>query len=210
MTAINRGVLFEVCYAQAVMGDAEKRKNVIANVMAIVRGTKGRGIVLSSGAEGVLGVRPPADVVNLLSVWGLARERGTEGLVVNPRAVVANEALKRRSFRGVVEVIDGGEVPVRPKDGSAAVIKEGKNEKGRSKPKSGDVTTSREDTPQTIGKRKAEESSNGEGTPTMSKRQAKKMRIAALKADKESGGSSSNTTPPPHETSSTIKNKANG
>lgn len=192
MTAINRGVLFEICYAQAVMGDAERRRNVIANVMAIVRGTRGRGLVVSSGSESILGIRPPADVVNLLSVWGLARERGTEALGVNPRAVVVNEGIKRSSYRGVVELIDGGEVPERSRN---VAIHSAKDPKKETLPKNGANTpSSREGTPQKNSKRKAEDANANETVgPTMSKRQAKKMRLAALKAD---GADSSNSSSP--------------
>ncbi|TVY26709.1 putative ribonuclease P protein subunit, partial [Lachnellula hyalina] len=51
MTAVARGVRFEICYAQATgagMGQ-EQRRNFIGNVVGIVRATKGRGLVISSG-----------------------------------------------------------------------------------------------------------------------------------------------------------------
>ncbi len=76
MTAINRGIRIEICYGQATGEDSSARRNFISNTMAIVRATKGRGIVISSEARNVLGLRAPADVLNLLGVWGLARERG--------------------------------------------------------------------------------------------------------------------------------------
>lgn len=65
--------------------------------------------MLSSEARDVLGCRSPADVLNLLNVWGLSRDRGVEAMGVNPRGVVVNEGLKRSAFRGVIDVIDGGE-----------------------------------------------------------------------------------------------------
>jgi ribonuclease P/MRP protein subunit RPP1 len=209
MTAVNRGIRFEICYAQVVTGDSERRRNVIANVMAIVRGTRGRGLVVSSGAEGVLNVRPPADVVNLLGVWGLARERGLEAMGVNPRAVVVNEALKRKSFRGVVEIVNAGAAPGR----SENVTTTGKAAKGeKGKQKSAGLNSDGTNTPQNNSKRKSEEPlSSGDGTPTMSKRQAKRMRLAMLKSEND-GGSSNATTPgtTTPEPSSTIQTKANG
>ncbi|KAG9233159.1 RNase P subunit p30-domain-containing protein, partial [Amylocarpus encephaloides] len=116
MTAINRGVFIEICYGQALNADRDGRRNFIGNVLSIVRATKGRGIVISGGCEGVGGVRAPGDVVNLLNVWGLGRERGMEALGVNPRGVVVNEGIKRRGFRGVVDVVYGGERSVVVKD----------------------------------------------------------------------------------------------
>jgi ribonuclease P/MRP protein subunit RPP1 len=160
MTAINRGVMIEICYAQAMVEDSAARRNFISNCLAILRVTKGRGLVLSSEAKGVLGVRAPADVVNLMAVWGLARNRAEESLSVVPRGVVVNERLKRTSFRGIVDVIDGGERPATEKKEKENTTKgAGIGKKGKRKIDSKETS--------------------GDGTPTMSKRQEKKMRLAA-------------------------------
>jgi ribonuclease P/MRP protein subunit RPP1 len=207
MTAVNRGVRFEICYAQATGGNAEARRNFISNLTGIVRVTKGRGLVVSGEARDVLGVRGLADVLNLLGVWGLGRERGVDGMGVNPRGVVVNEGIKRSGFRGVVDDVEGGERVVERKGqgekekGCAQGI--GKNEKG---------------------KRKAEQE-GADGTP-ISKRQKKRMKLQALKAEKQlsqKGGSSmevptskdvtpskDTSTPDESDTPSTIKAKANG
>jgi ribonuclease P/MRP protein subunit RPP1 len=111
LTAIKRGVRFEICYGQATQGDSNARRNFISNVLSIVRATSGRGLVVSSEARSVLGVRAPADVMNLLGVWGVGGERASESLGVNPRAVAVNEGIKRRGFRGIIDVVEGGERP---------------------------------------------------------------------------------------------------
>jgi ribonuclease P/MRP protein subunit RPP1 len=49
------------------------------------------------------------DVVNLACVWGLSHERGKEAICEEARKVVALSSLKRTSWRGVVDVVDGGE-----------------------------------------------------------------------------------------------------
>lgn len=129
MAAVQKGVRFEVCYSQAFGGGgggggsaegsggveaARQRANFIGNVQMLVRATKGRGIVLSSEARGALGLRAPADVVNLMAVWGLGPEKGFAALGEEARAVVVNEGIKRRGFRGVVDI-------VRPAEGGAEV-----------------------------------------------------------------------------------------
>lgn len=160
MTAINSGIKIEICYTHGVSGDANARRNFIGNCMGIFRATRGRGLILSSEARDVLGVRAPADVVNLMVVWGLRRERGEEGLGVNPRGVVVNEGLKRSSFRGVVDVVYGGdreEVELKAKEKAADRI-------------------------ENKGKRKMDEKHDTDGTPIISRRQQKKMRLEALKA----------------------------
>jgi ribonuclease P/MRP protein subunit RPP1 len=189
MTAVNRGIFFEICYAQIVDADANKRTNFISNVMAIVRATKGRGLVLSSEAKGVLGLRGVADVVNLLGVWGLSRERAVEGCRENPRGVVVNEGIKRRGFRGVVDVVYGG-MP----ESSSFAAEHGK-EKSITTPK-----IEKKGTGNNSAKRKAEDKVTPQSTPQLSKRAQKKARIAALQAENETSSSPSTPSKAPMPT----------
>ena len=210
MTAVNRGVRFEICYAQATSAGSDARRNFVGNFVGVVRATKGRGLLVSGEAGSVLGVRAPADVLNLLGVWGLGRERGMEAMGVNARGVVVNEGIKRSGFRGVIDVIEGGERMVEKKAGGEKANngnQQGVGKKGK-------------------GKRPAEPE-NTDGTPQISKRQAKRMRLEALKAGKESAqkdapskalpkeitsedtSSKEISTPEESDTPSTIKAKAN-
>lgn len=169
MTAVNRGIFFELCYSSAAVGDSSARRNVINNVLSLLRASCGRGLIVSSQAGNALGLRAPADVVNLLCVWGMGREKALESLGVNPRAVVVNEGIKRTGFRGVINVINGGETPKNE-------TKE--KEKGAAKGLQAGVKANN-------NKRKVEEKDlDQDGAPTISKRKAKKMRLEALKASK--------------------------
>ncbi|EKD18079.1 RNase P subunit p30 [Drepanopeziza brunnea f. sp. 'multigermtubi' MB_m1] len=194
MTAVNRGVRIEICYAQASEGGSEARRNFISNAMAVVRATKGRGLVISSEAQSVLGCRAPADVVNLLGVWGLARERGAESMGVTSREVVVNEGVKRRSFRGVVEVIDGGENELAKVDAEG----KGKGKGGKAREENGNA--------QKGNKRKVEET-NADGTPMLSKRAMKRAKLASKAAVSSENLSSNSADTPVHEsaTPSTTK-----
>ena len=184
MTAIRRGIRFEICYAQAVQdGGAEKRRNFISNTLAIVRATRGRGLVVSSEARTAMGVRAPADVGNLLSVWGMERERTKEAMTVAPRSVVVNEGIKRRGYRGVIDVVEGGErVPsAAGEEAQGKEVGEKGVANGNSKKK----------------KRKYDGQEDGLRTPPMSKRQAKKMRLAAMNLEKTRSPSPSVQDTPP-------------
>lgn len=111
-TAVARGVKIELCYSQAILSDnLNAKRTLISNIVQLIRVTRGRGILFSSEAKDVLGVRAPSDVINLASVWGLGHERGKDGLSKEPRSVVEYARLKRTSYRGVVNVIFGGEKP---------------------------------------------------------------------------------------------------
>jgi ribonuclease P/MRP protein subunit RPP1 len=108
--AVARGVRFEISYGPGITGSGpEARRNLISNAMALIRATRGRGIIISSEAKRALGVRAPWDVVNLACVWGLTPERGKEAVCEEARKVVALAGLKRTSWRGIVDVIHGGE-----------------------------------------------------------------------------------------------------
>lgn len=110
--ALQRGIRFEICYSGGVMGGGtEARRNLIAGATALIRATRGRGIIISGEAKSALGLRGPWDVVNLAAVWGLNQERGKEAVCEEARKVVQLARLKRESFRGVVDVIYGGDGP---------------------------------------------------------------------------------------------------
>ncbi|KAL2199049.1 RNase P subunit p30-domain-containing protein [Corynascus similis CBS 632.67] len=183
MAAVQRGVRFEVCYAQA-FGDANasdrarSRANFIGNLQALVRATKGRGVVVSSEARSALGLRAPADVVNLLAVWGLGPEKGFAALGEAARAVVVNEGIKRRGFRGVVDIVRPAEGGERKEVEADGVDGGGSGKAGKKKQQQG----------QQGQKRKNEGGGAGGGGSggggggqqgELSKRQAKKMRKEA-------------------------------
>lgn len=111
MAAVSRGVRFEVCYAQMLNADARGRANFISNATSLFRATRGRGIMISSEAKTALGMRGPADVVNLFGVWGLANDKGMEALRGVPRSIVVNEGIKRNGFRGIVNVVQVAGTP---------------------------------------------------------------------------------------------------
>ncbi|KAM3448705.1 hypothetical protein MY3296_007513 [Beauveria thailandica] len=164
MAAVARGVRFEVCYAQLLNApDARARAAFIGNVTGLLRATRGgRGVILSSEARTALGLRAPADVVNLLAVWGLPSDRGLEGLRALPRGVVVNEGLKRTGFRGIVDIVQTAEEPPKgAQEDSGMHAGAGAPSEGPAKQKN--------------QKRKSGQQEEGQ---QMSKRQAKKMRLA--------------------------------
>ncbi|ETS82006.1 hypothetical protein PFICI_07008 [Pestalotiopsis fici W106-1] len=172
MAAVRRGMRFEICYAQALSADARGRATFIGNVMQLVRATRGRGIVISSEARSAMEVRAPADVVNLLAVWGLATEKAAEGQSVNPRGVVVNEGIRRNGFRGVVEIV---QVADKPKKNTANDNNGGKME-GVEHHAAAAAPKAEKNGGQ---KRKGPDGQEQTGAP-LSKRQAKKNKKLAL------------------------------
>lgn len=142
--------------------------------MALIRATRGRGIIVSSEARRALNIRAPWDVINLTCVWGLSQERGKEAICEEARKVVALAKLKRTSWRGIVDIVHGGDTT--------------KAEKSSQKPKSTNKASasSTEETGSDSLKRKA--SIGSEVAPEASekplskreqKRRAKKAKLEA-------------------------------
>ena len=166
--ALQRGIKFEICYGPGILNSdgGASRRNLISNATQLIRATRGRGIVISSEARRAMACRGPADVVNLAVLWGLGQERGMEAVSKEARSVVVQAKMKRTSFRGVIDVVYGGEKPEREPDKST----KGKQEKGKRKAEVlKENETGRSDaTPKPISKREQ-------------KRQAKKARLDAGK-----------------------------
>jgi len=109
--AIKRGIRFEIAYSQGLVGDAGARRQLISNATQLIRATRGRGIIISSEAKRAIACRAPWDVINLAAIWGLPQDRGFESVSKECRSVVVGAKMKRTSFRGVIDVVYGGERP---------------------------------------------------------------------------------------------------
>ncbi|KAF2266083.1 ribonuclease P/MRP 30 subunit [Lojkania enalia] len=166
-SAVSRGVKIELSYGQGLLSnDSTAKRNLISNATQLIRVTRGRGLVFSSEARSVLGIRAPSDVINLATVWGLGHERGKDSLTKEPRAAVEFSRLKRTSFRGVVDVVYGGQKPV----GTANKATQGqKGPDGQNKRKADSL----EGTPVSV---------SGEEKPISKRQQKRNMKAAAQKA----------------------------
>lgn len=187
--AIKRGIRFEICYSQGLLSESAARRNLISNATQLIRAARGRGIVISSEARRAAGCRGPWDVVNLAAIWGLSQERGYEAVSREARSVVVNASIKRTSFRGVVDIVHGGEKPA-PAE---------KQEKG----KQGGVQD------QNLKKRKAEMLGEADQEKPLSKREqkrrAKQARVGALgPGDTTDGTTTKDSTPAGETTDSAV------
>ncbi|KAL4420717.1 hypothetical protein ABPG75_010373 [Micractinium tetrahymenae] len=98
--ALARGLHFEICLAPALR-DAASRRQLFANALALARETRGRGLVLSSGARSYMELRGPLDVINLATLLGLTPQQAAAAVSSAPAAVVARAAA-RRAYRGTL------------------------------------------------------------------------------------------------------------
>ena len=190
--AIRAGKRFEICYSQGVLGDSNARRNLISNATQLIRASRGRGLIISSEAKAAVACRGPWDAINLAAVWGLGQERGYEAMSKECRSVVVAARLKRTGYRGVVDVVYGGEKP-------AVEVLRSKDEESKRKAKKAANGAL---------KRKADVLDSTGAEQALSKRQMKKQeKEAKLKAataekqDSVGGAEDSNeaVTVPPNE-----------
>lgn len=124
--AIENGAVFEVCYSDALpfgnqpplpsassggahnhgqgqhLKPEDRLRNLISNTRDLLRVTNGgRGLLLSSGASSVLGLRGPGDILNLAKLFGFSQGLARDALSETCRSLLLR-AETRRSFRGVV------------------------------------------------------------------------------------------------------------
>ncbi|KAL8774862.1 MAG: hypothetical protein Q9209_000801 [Squamulea sp. 1 TL-2023] len=194
LAAVERGIRFEICYAQGVLGTGEARRNLISNATQLVRATRGRGIVISSEAQRALACRGPWDVVNLGVGWGLIKERAVEALQREARAVVVGAETRRRSYRGVIDVIYGGEKPV--VEENAAGNGKNKDTKGLGNPANG-------------GKRKADDSMVAEEAQKAAEKPLSKNEVKRRAAKARKAAADENSDRPKKVIQGSTKSKQN-
>jgi ribonuclease P/MRP protein subunit RPP1 len=110
--AIQNGAVFEVCYSRAVSGsnnngidDTKARRNIISSTRELIRMTNGKGIIISSGAADLLGLRGPYDVINFASVLGMNSMAAKDAITSTCRSLLLR-AETRKTFRGVVGSVE--------------------------------------------------------------------------------------------------------
>jgi ribonuclease P/MRP protein subunit RPP1 len=180
--AIKLGKKIEICYGQGILGDSQSRRNLISNVTQLIRATRARGLIISSEAKAAVACRGPWDAINLAAVWGLGQERGYEAMTKEARSAVVGAQLKRTSFRGVVNVVYGGEKPT--PEAKAAVVEKGKAAKQKGQ----------DDKAANGQKRKSDalgvdQNDSSSGVPLSKTQMKKRAKMEKMKAEGNAAGS---------------------
>ncbi|XP_014490814.1 uncharacterized protein LOC106753508 [Vigna radiata var. radiata] len=101
--AMQRGICFEVTYS-GLFADIQKRRQLISSAKLLMDWTRGHNIVFSSAAPTVNELRGPCDVANLLSLFGLSKERANAAISKNCRILLANSLRKKRFYKEAIRV----------------------------------------------------------------------------------------------------------
>ncbi|XP_010533937.1 PREDICTED: uncharacterized protein LOC104809599 [Tarenaya hassleriana] len=101
--AVQRGIHFEIRYSDLLV-DAHKRRQVISNAKLLVDWTRGKNLIISSGAPSVTELRGPNDVTNLMSLLGLSTEKARAALSKNCRNMISNALRKKLFYKDTVRI----------------------------------------------------------------------------------------------------------
>ncbi|KAH8107300.1 RNase P subunit p30-domain-containing protein [Phellopilus nigrolimitatus] len=99
-TAVKNGAVFEIIYAGVLQGEDERR-NWWASARELSRVTKGKGLIVSGGVEADTDLRAPRDVVNLVTLLGLAQNLAHEALTTTPKSLLIR-AQTRKTYRAIL------------------------------------------------------------------------------------------------------------
>ncbi|KAI9501263.1 RNA-binding RNA processing protein rpp1 [Coemansia spiralis] len=101
--ALGAGYAFEISYKPALT-DSATRQQWVSNAASIIRVTRGKGVVWTSGACQAFDVRAPCDVVALGEVLQLNSDLSKRALSSNSRAVLLHAFTRASTLKAVISV----------------------------------------------------------------------------------------------------------
>lgn len=103
---VKNGVKIELVYATALR-DINSRKQFIINCKNVIRASRSRGIVISSGATSLLECRNLLAVTSLINFIGLKQDRCNKAMTELAALVLLNGRLRSRSYKQTIVVGSG-------------------------------------------------------------------------------------------------------
>ncbi|KAI5969113.1 RPP1 [Candida margitis] len=114
-TGVSKGIKFEINYSQLVSGTSGYssdvsgnliKKNWFNNVLQLIRSSRSRGLVVSSGAQNPLQLRNSNDILILLKTLGLNSSKAKSCITINPEKALVNARLRIKSYKQVISIGD--------------------------------------------------------------------------------------------------------
>jgi len=99
--AIKKGIYFEIPLVTPLY-DSKIRVSWMRNIRSILKASKGRNIVIGSGAITSTEIKRPVDIAKMMSCFGLSEDKALRILEENSYKFLRSCALKRYSYRGVI------------------------------------------------------------------------------------------------------------
>ena len=102
--AIEKGVFFELRYSALLSGVSSERRYFLANAADVLETTKGKHVVVTSGAPHSLAMRGAYDVMNLCSLFGMDVHIARIAVSVNAAKCLAHGLERKSSFKGAIKL----------------------------------------------------------------------------------------------------------
>ncbi|XP_062509357.1 ribonuclease P protein subunit p30-like [Corticium candelabrum] len=99
--ATDRGIHFEILYSPMI-ADSTARRHIISTARDLVNLTKGKNIIISSGAAKPIKLRGPYDIINLGLLFGLNEGVARKAILDNCRATLLHARVRNATAKGVV------------------------------------------------------------------------------------------------------------
>lgn len=112
-TGVAKGIKFEINYSQLITGSLGYssdvsvnliKKNWFNNVLQLIRSSRSRGLVVSSGAQNPLQVRNANDILILLKTLGLDSSKARSCILLNPEKALLSARLRIKSYKQVISI----------------------------------------------------------------------------------------------------------
>ncbi len=108
--AISRGVKFEISYSglipvlnsQGTQTPSQTRRNFISNLQMLIRSSRKRGLIITSGANAVSQLRSSYDIINIMCVLGMDNMSARNSIHDVPIKVLSNGILRNASYKQTI------------------------------------------------------------------------------------------------------------
>lgn len=105
-SCVNRGIKIEIVYG-FILRDPQSRRQFIINARNVIRSTRSRGIVISSGANNSLECRNVKGVTSIIKFLGLQSDKCGKAMGELASLVLLNGRLRGKSYKQTI-VVGGG------------------------------------------------------------------------------------------------------
>lgn len=102
-SCVNRGVKVEIAYG-AALRESFVRKQFVSNARSVIRSSRGRGIIISSGAASPSECRNVLGASSIISFLGLKSDSCSRAMGEVPSLVLLNGRLRNKSYKQTVAV----------------------------------------------------------------------------------------------------------
>ena len=97
-------IVFEICYSPAIK-DSTACRHIVSNSKDLNWTSRGKGFIISSGADNPMFIRGPYDVINLVSLFGIDFKSAKQAISETYNMVLTKGFSRSQTFNGILQKI---------------------------------------------------------------------------------------------------------